>query len=141
MQKFGILGIPLLHKSPNALQMLALVLIVAGLASSVALHGDGTDGTESNTGKIPTGGSGSGFAKADTTDHADFALGAVAGVCGALSYALCYVLTELVQKADDAPPPEALCVFLGMIGTPLVVRRTAMLPFLICSRNLDSVLL
>jgi hypothetical protein len=44
----------------------------------------------------------------------------VAGVCGALSYGLCYVLTELVQKADDAPPPEALCVFLGMIGTPVI---------------------
>ena len=116
------IGIPLLHKRPNATQMLALVLIVAGLACSVLLHGDGTAGTESNNGDIPQGGS-AGSADSDTPedkDSSEFILGAAAGICGALSYALCYVITELVQKADDAPPPEALCVFLGMIGTPVV---------------------
>jgi drug/metabolite transporter (DMT)-like permease len=116
------IGIPLLHKTPNATQMLALVLIVAGLACSVLLHGDGTAGTDSNNGDIPDGGSG-GSASTESPpdqDSAGFVLGAVAGVCGALSYGLCYVLTELVQKADDAPPPEALCVFLGMVGTPVI---------------------
>eukprot|EP01050_Picozoa_sp_SAG11_P012651 SAG11_NODE_1420_length_4956_cov_5.104797_1_plen_447_part_00 len=120
----AIFGMPLLHKIPSKLQWIALVLIVAGLACSVVSHGGATAGTESNTGDVPGSSDGGswdgGQPRPAGGDRKAFALGTAAGVCGALSYAICYVLTEMVQKADDAPPPEALCVFLGMVGTPVI---------------------
>ena len=56
---------------------------------------------------------------------ADYAIGAAAGLVGSMSYALMYVLTEKTQKAADAPPPEALCVFVGMVGTAVLVAYIA----------------
>ena len=63
--------------------------------------------------------------KAAKAGAADYAIGAAAGLVGSMSYALMYVLTEKTQKAADAPPPEALCVFVGMVGTAVLVAYIA----------------
>ena len=56
---------------------------------------------------------------------AEYIFGALSGMLGSVAYALMYVLTEKIQKAADAPPPEALCVFVGMIGTAVLIAYIA----------------
>lgn len=122
----AVFGIPLLHKSPNRVQWVALVLIVLGLLSSAASHTANEDKALLPHANVTAHKAAAEAAEAAAkAGAADYAIGAAAGLVGSMSYALMYVLTEKTQKAADAPPPEALCVFVGMVGTAVLVAYIA----------------
>lgn len=123
----ALFGIPLLHKSPNRVQWSALVLIVVGLLSSAMSHT-----SQKQVALVPSQNV-SAYKAANKAEEdevaassADFLIGALCGVVGSIAYAIMYVMTEKVQKAADAPPPEALCVFVGMVGTVVLGLYIAM---------------
>ena len=117
----ALFGIPLLHKSPNRIQWTALILIVIGLLSSAYSHTAHEDLALVPRHNVSAFEADPVAEQEASASAADFLIGAVCGVLGSISYALMYVMTEKVQKAADAPPPEALCVFVGMVGTTILL--------------------
>lgn len=128
------LGIPLLGSRPSRLQWLALATIVAGLLAAALSHTaqKGKRHTMQHYAAAGLNGTAhlvTGFAvpegqehlqEQSTADSSAFAFGAGFGMVGSLAYALVYVITELIQQPDDAPPPEVICCFVGIGGTTIV---------------------
>lgn len=117
----ALFGIPLLHKSPNRIQWTALILIVIGLLSSAMSHTANKDVALVPARNVSSDTAAQEAEEAAAASSADFFFGAVCGMIGSMAYAIMYVMTEKVQKAVDAPPPEALCVFVGMVGTVILM--------------------
>jgi drug/metabolite transporter (DMT)-like permease len=123
----ALFGIPLLHKSPNRIQWTALVLIVVGLLSSAMSHTANKDVALVPHHNVSAYKAEAELEKAEVAaSSADFFVGTVCGMVGSMAYAIMYVMTEKVQKAADAPPPEALCVFVGMVGTAVLLLYIAL---------------
>lgn len=123
----ALFGIPLLRKSPNRIQWTALVLIVVGLLSSAMSHTANMDVALVPQSNISAHKAEAKAAEAEAAaSSAEFLLGALCGMVGSMAYAIMYVMTEKVQKSADAPPPEALCVFVGMVGTVVLLLYIAL---------------
>lgn len=119
----ALLGIPMLRKAPNKWQWAAMVVIVLGLLASAASHTavhlkhaphmNHTNASFHHEAMLRQTASQS----ADRT----YLLGAAAGLVGSMSYALMYVLIEVVSKEHDSPPAEVLCAFFGVVNTCITV--------------------
>ena len=128
------LGIPLLGARPSRLQWLALVTIVAGLLAAALSHtaqkgkrhtlqhyaDAGLNGTAHLAAGLAVPEGQEHLQERSTADGNAFAFGAGFGIVGSLAYALVYVITELIQQPNDAPPPEVICCFVGLCGTAIV---------------------
>ncbi len=128
------LGMPLLGSRPSRLQWVALATIVAGLLAAAFSHTaqKGKRHTMQHYAAAGLNGTAhlaTGFAvpegqehlqEQSTADSRAYAFGAGFGIAGSLAYALVYVITELIQQPDDAPPPEVICSFVGICGTVVV---------------------
>lgn len=123
----ALFGIPLLGKYPSHIQWVALVLIVVGLLSSAMSHTAHKDVALVPHHNVSTNAVAPAAEKEDAASASDFIVGALCGLIGSMAYALMYVMTEWVQKDEDgrAPPPVALCVFVGMVGTVILLAYIA----------------